>query len=66
MTFGILFFDFDILLKNRNLNISEVRFKVSMAMSPTQRPGGVLGFWLSLMTALGNMENMTVSYFGSF
>ncbi|XP_061360270.1 uncharacterized protein LOC133304277 isoform X2 [Gastrolobium bilobum] len=42
------------------LNISEVRFKVSMAMSPSQRPRGVLGFWASLMTALGNMENMPV------
>ncbi|KAF7836893.1 putative vacuolar protein sorting-associated protein 13D [Senna tora] len=43
------------------LNVSEVRFKVSMAMSPSQRPRGVLGFWASLMTALGNMENMPVS-----
>ncbi|KAL3812236.1 hypothetical protein ACJIZ3_013504 [Penstemon smallii] len=42
------------------LNISEVRFKVTMAMSPTQRPVGVLGFWASLMTALGNTENMPV------
>ncbi|KAK2997055.1 hypothetical protein RJ639_024911 [Escallonia herrerae] len=42
------------------LNISEVRFKFSMAMSPTQRPVGVLGFWSSLMTALGNTENMPV------
>ncbi|CAK7326271.1 unnamed protein product [Dovyalis caffra] len=40
------------------LNISEVRFKVSMAMSPSQRPRGVLGFCSSLMTALGNTENM--------
>ncbi|CAN8243432.1 unnamed protein product, partial [Cochlearia groenlandica] len=42
------------------LNISEVKFKVSMAMSPSQRPRGVLGFWSSLMTALGNTENMPV------
>ncbi|KAJ0034329.1 hypothetical protein Pint_24264 [Pistacia integerrima] len=42
------------------LNISEIRFKVSMTMSPTQRPRGVLGFWSSLMTALGNTENMPV------
>lgn len=42
------------------LNISEVRLKVSMSMSPTQRPGGMLGFWSSLMTALGNTENMPV------
>ncbi|KAK1425949.1 hypothetical protein QVD17_14616 [Tagetes erecta] len=42
------------------LDISEFRFKLSMAMSPTQRPVGVLGFWASLMTALGNMENMPV------
>ncbi|KAM0965879.1 hypothetical protein ACFX2I_021701 [Malus domestica] len=42
------------------LSISEVRFKVSMAMSPSKRPRGVLGFWASLMTALGNTENMPV------
>ncbi|CAA6659805.1 unnamed protein product [Spirodela intermedia] len=42
------------------LNISEVRFRVSMAMSPAQRPRGVLGFWSSLMTALGNTEHMPV------
>ncbi|GAV71650.1 DUF946 domain-containing protein/DUF1162 domain-containing protein/Chorein_N domain-containing protein [Cephalotus follicularis] len=42
------------------LNISEVRLKVSMSMSPGQRPKGVLGFWSSLMTALGNTENMPV------
>uniref|UniRef100_A0A2P2MAB1 Intermembrane lipid transfer protein VPS13-like C-terminal domain-containing protein n=1 Tax=Rhizophora mucronata TaxID=61149 RepID=A0A2P2MAB1_RHIMU len=42
------------------LNMSEVRFKLSMAMSPSQRPRGVLGFWSSLMTALGNTENMPV------
>ncbi|XP_074383059.1 uncharacterized protein LOC141724723 isoform X2 [Apium graveolens] len=41
-------------------NFSEVRFKVSMAMSPSQRPVGVLGFWASLMTALGNTENMPI------
>ncbi|KAK8681962.1 hypothetical protein V6N13_054359 [Hibiscus sabdariffa] len=46
--------------KYRILNISEVRLKVSMAMSPSQRPRGVLGFWSSLMTALGNTENMPV------
>lgn len=42
------------------LSISEIRFRVSMAMSPTQRPRGVLGFWSSLMTALGNTENMQI------
>ncbi|XP_031479692.1 uncharacterized protein LOC116250249 isoform X3 [Nymphaea colorata] len=42
------------------LNISEIRFKVSVTMSPTLRPRGVLGFWASLMTALGNMENMPI------
>ncbi|XP_059076567.1 uncharacterized protein LOC131042467 isoform X2 [Cryptomeria japonica] len=42
------------------LNMPEIRFKVSLAMSPTQRPRGVLGFWASLMTALGNTENMPV------
>ncbi|GAB2216278.1 hypothetical protein Droror1_Dr00024048 [Drosera rotundifolia] len=50
----------DPIIEIRVLNISEVRLKVSMAMSPTQRPKGVLGFWSSLMTALGNMENMPV------
>ncbi|KAK3187926.1 hypothetical protein Dsin_027487 [Dipteronia sinensis] len=42
------------------LNISEIRFRMSMTMSPSQRPRGVLGFWSSLMTALGNTENMPV------
>ncbi|KAK4798434.1 hypothetical protein SAY86_030760 [Trapa natans] len=42
------------------LDLSEVRFKISMTMSPGQRPRGVLGFWSSLMTALGNTENMPV------
>ncbi|KAI8561923.1 hypothetical protein RHMOL_Rhmol04G0379800 [Rhododendron molle] len=50
----------DPFIQIRVLNISEVRCKVSMAMSPTQRPVGVLGFWSSLMTALGNTENMQV------
>ncbi|TQE02763.1 hypothetical protein C1H46_011592 [Malus baccata] len=48
------------------LSISEVRFKVSMAMSPSQRPRGVLGFWASLMTALGNTENMPVRIYQKF
>ncbi|CAL5058295.1 unnamed protein product [Urochloa decumbens] len=50
----------DPILKIGLLNISEIRFRVSMAMSPSQRPRGVLGFWSSLMTALGNMEHMPV------
>ncbi|XP_043726204.1 uncharacterized protein LOC122672780 isoform X2 [Telopea speciosissima] len=50
----------DPIIKIGVLHISEIRSKVSMAMSPTQRPKGVLGFWLSLMTALGNTENMPV------
>lgn len=60
------FWSLELLSCNNNLNcsvlnISEFRFKFSMAMSPTQRPIGVLGFWSSLMTALGNTENMPVS-----
>lgn len=50
----------DPIIRIRFLNISEIRFKVSLAMSPTQRPRGVLGFWSSLMIALGNTENMPV------
>ena len=50
----------------RLLNISEIRFRVSMAMSPSQRPRGVLGFWSSLMTALGNMEHMPVGLLWNF
>lgn len=42
------------------LNISEIRFKVSLAMSPTQRPRGALGFWASLMTALGNTDDLQI------
>ncbi|XP_068666865.1 uncharacterized protein [Aristolochia californica] len=41
-------------------SISEIRFKLSLAMSPTQRPRGILGFWSSLMTALGNTEHMPI------
>ncbi|KAG6759834.1 hypothetical protein POTOM_036327 [Populus tomentosa] len=40
------------------VNISEVRFKASMAMSRSQMLRGVLGFWSPLMTALGSTENM--------
>ncbi|KAL9389233.1 hypothetical protein Peur_017838 [Populus x canadensis] len=43
------------------INISEDRFKASMAMSPSQMLRGVLGFWSPLMTALGSPENMPVS-----
>ncbi|KAJ6891507.1 hypothetical protein NC651_024878 [Populus alba x Populus x berolinensis] len=42
------------------VNISEVRFKASMAMSRSQMLRGVLGFWSPLMTALGSTENMPV------
>lgn len=63
---GFLDIVYDITLNYSVLNISEVRFKVSMAMSPSQRPRGVLGFWASLMTALGNTENMPVSILISF
>ncbi|MCO5593423.1 hypothetical protein L7F22_047437 [Adiantum nelumboides] len=42
------------------LNTSEIRFKVSLAMSPSQRPRGALGFWASLMTALGNTDDLQV------
>ncbi|KAG9446693.1 hypothetical protein H6P81_012821 [Aristolochia fimbriata] len=41
-------------------SISEIRFRLSLAMSPTQRPRGILGFWSSLMTALGNTEHMPI------
>ncbi|XP_024542530.1 uncharacterized protein LOC9648284 isoform X1 [Selaginella moellendorffii] len=42
------------------LNTSEIRFKVTLAMSPTQRPRGVLGFWSTLLTSLGNTDDMPV------
>eukprot|EP00250_Pteridium_aquilinum_P021886 c25256_g1_i1 orf=924-13886(-) len=42
------------------LNTSEIRFKVSLVMSPTQRPRGALGFWASLMTALGNTDDLQI------
>ncbi|PKA57778.1 hypothetical protein AXF42_Ash015155 [Apostasia shenzhenica] len=50
----------DPMIKIGLLNIFEIRFRVSMAMSPSQRPRGVLGFWSSLMTALGNTEHMQI------
>ncbi|KAH6821656.1 hypothetical protein C2S53_018849 [Perilla frutescens var. hirtella] len=44
------------------LNISEVHFKVTIVMSPTQRPTGVLGFWANLiMTSIGNTRHAPVS-----
>ncbi|KAH7429913.1 hypothetical protein KP509_09G071300 [Ceratopteris richardii] len=42
------------------LNTSEIRFKVSLAMTPSQRPRGALGFWASLMTALGNTDDLQI------
>ena len=63
LSFSIYVIDFILMFLEiyRVLNISEVRLRVSMAMSPSQRPRGVLGFWASLMTALGNTESMPVS-----
>ncbi|KAI5061209.1 hypothetical protein GOP47_0023714 [Adiantum capillus-veneris] len=42
------------------LNTSEIRFKVSLVMSPSQRPRSALGFWASLMTALGNTDDLQI------
>ncbi|CAM6102066.1 unnamed protein product [Calypogeia fissa] len=42
------------------LHTTEVRFKVTLAMSPTQRPRGMLGFWSTLMTSLGNTDEMPI------
>ena len=52
------------LLFYRLLHTSEICFKVSLAMSPSQRPQGALGFWASLMTALGNTDDLQVSCYG--
>lgn len=45
----------------RLLHTSEIRFKVSLAMAPAQRPRGILGFWSTLITSLGNTDEMPVS-----
>ncbi|KAL2613699.1 hypothetical protein R1flu_025391 [Riccia fluitans] len=42
------------------LHTTEIRFKVTLAMSPTQRPRGMLGFWSTLMTSLGNTDEMPI------
>ena len=42
------------------LHTSEVRFKVTLAMAPAQRPRGILGFWSTLITSLGNTDEMPV------
>jgi hypothetical protein len=42
------------------LHTSEIRFKVTLAMAPAQRPRGILGFWATLITSLGNTDEMPV------
>lgn len=42
------------------LHTSEIRFKVTLAMAPAQRPRGMLGFWATLITSLGNTDEMPV------
>ncbi|KAJ7520829.1 hypothetical protein O6H91_19G024200 [Diphasiastrum complanatum] len=42
------------------LSTTDFRFKVTLAMSPTQRPRGILGFWSTLLTSLGNTDDMQI------
>ncbi|KAG0568137.1 hypothetical protein KC19_7G189300 [Ceratodon purpureus] len=42
------------------LQTSEIRFKVTLAMAPAQRPRGMLGFWATLITSLGNTDEMPI------
>ncbi|KAL3679175.1 hypothetical protein R1sor_022131 [Riccia sorocarpa] len=50
----------DPIIKIGLLHTTEIRFKVTLAMSPTQRPRGMLGFWSTLMTSLGNTDEMPI------
>ncbi|GMJ12445.1 hypothetical protein like AT4G17140 [Hibiscus trionum] len=36
------------------IDVSEVRFKVSLETAPAQRPQGVLGVWSPILSAIGN------------
>eukprot|EP00271_Cylindrocystis_brebissonii_P008358 TRINITY_DN2254_c0_g1_i1.p1 TRINITY_DN2254_c0_g1~~TRINITY_DN2254_c0_g1_i1.p1 ORF type:complete len:1958 (-),score=356.45 TRINITY_DN2254_c0_g1_i1:258-5252(-) len=42
------------------LNIDEGHIKLTLAMSPSQRPRGVLGFWPTLIASLGNTDEMPI------
>ena len=44
----------------RLLHTTEIRLKVTLAMAPAQRPRGMLGFWGTLITSLGNTHEMPV------
>eukprot|EP00897_Mesotaenium_endlicherianum_P008373 jgi/Mesen1/7564/ME000392S06833 len=41
-------------------HMSEGRLKVTLAMAPTQRPRNILGFWSTLVTSLGNTDEMPI------
>ncbi|KAG0559465.1 hypothetical protein KC19_10G107200 [Ceratodon purpureus] len=42
------------------LHTTEIRLKVTLAMAPAQRPRGMLGFWGTLITSLGNTHEMPI------
>ncbi|CAI6011354.1 unnamed protein product [Closterium sp. NIES-65] len=42
------------------LNISEGRLKLTMAMSPLHRPRYMMGFWTSVLTSMGNTDEMPI------
>ncbi|XP_024384462.1 uncharacterized protein [Physcomitrium patens] len=50
----------DPIIKIGLLHTSEIRFKVTLTMAPAQRPRGMLGFWATLITSLGNTDEMPI------
>lgn len=38
----------------------EAQIKVTLAMAPSQRPRGILGFWSTLISSLGNTDEMPI------
>ncbi|KAG0604101.1 hypothetical protein M758_10G145000 [Ceratodon purpureus] len=44
------------------LDMSELRFKVSVETSPDQRPQGKLGIWGPAVTTLGNITKMPINF----
>jgi vacuolar protein sorting-associated protein 13A/C len=42
------------------LNMTDLHFKLTLLIAPAQRPRGILGFWSTLVTSLGNTNEMQV------
>lgn len=42
------------------LNLTDLHFKLTLLLAPAQRPRGILGFWSTLVTSIGNTNEMQV------